>query len=157
MGRAFEYRKATKLKRWGHMARTFTKLGKQIAVAVKAGGPEPENNPTLRAIIATCKRENMPKDNIERAINMDDDNLEDEVSKFLSGFKMIYCNILSVLESYGVKAIDGRGFKTIEECVEACKAKCKELGVDYYDDEVKLFLTNADGKLEVTEEGELAG
>ena len=50
------------------MARTFTKLGKQIAVAVKAGGPEPENNPTLRAIIATCKRENMPKDNIERAI-----------------------------------------------------------------------------------------
>ncbi len=68
MGRAFEYRKATKMKRWGHMARTFTKLGKQIAVAVKAGGPEPENNPTLRAIIATCKRENMPKDNIERAI-----------------------------------------------------------------------------------------
>lgn len=68
MGRAFEYRKATKLKRWGHMARTFTKLGKQIAVAVKAGGSEPENNPTLRAIIATCKRENMPKDNIERAI-----------------------------------------------------------------------------------------
>ena len=68
MGRAFEYRKATKLKRWGHMARTFTKLGKQIAIAVKAGGPEPENNPTLRGIIATCKRENMPKDNIDRAI-----------------------------------------------------------------------------------------
>ena len=68
MGRAFEYRKATKMKRWGHMARTFTKLGKQIAIAVKTGGPEPENNPTLRALIATCKRENMPKDNIERAI-----------------------------------------------------------------------------------------
>ena len=68
MGRAFEYRKATKLKRWGHMARTFTKLGKQIAIAVKAGGPEPENNPALRSIIATCKRENMPKDNIDRAI-----------------------------------------------------------------------------------------
>ena len=68
MGRAFEYRKAAKLKRWGHMAKTFTKLGKQIAIAVKAGGPEPENNPTLRSIIATCKRENMPKDNIDRAI-----------------------------------------------------------------------------------------
>ena len=68
MGRAFEYRKATKMKRWGHMARIFTKLGKQIEIAVKAGGPEPENNPTLRAIIATCKRENMPKDNIDRAI-----------------------------------------------------------------------------------------
>ena len=61
MGRAFEYRKASKLKRWGHMARTFTKLGKEIAIAVKAGGPEPENNPRLRAIIATCKRENMPR------------------------------------------------------------------------------------------------
>lgn len=68
MGRAFEYRKATKLKRWGHMAKTFTRLGKQIAIAVKAGGPEPENNPSLRSVIATCKRENMPKENIERAI-----------------------------------------------------------------------------------------
>ena len=68
MGRAFEYRKATKLKRWGHMARTFTKIGKQIAIAVKAGGPEPENNSQLRAIIANAKRENMPKDNIDRAI-----------------------------------------------------------------------------------------
>ena len=68
MGRAFEYRKAAKLKRWGHMGKTFTRLGKQIAIAVKAGGPDPETNPTLRSIIATCKRENMPKDNIERAI-----------------------------------------------------------------------------------------
>ena len=68
MGRAFEYRKATKLKRWGHMAETLTRLGKQIAIAVKAGGPEPENNPALRSVIAVCKRENMPKDNIERAI-----------------------------------------------------------------------------------------
>lgn len=68
MGRAFEYRKASKLKRWGHMARTFTKIGKQIAIAVKAGGPEPDTNPALRAIIANAKRENMPKDNVERAI-----------------------------------------------------------------------------------------
>lgn len=68
MGRAFEYRKATKLKRWGHMARTFTKIGKQIAIAVKAGGPDPENNPHLRAIIQTAKRENMPSANVERAI-----------------------------------------------------------------------------------------
>ena len=56
MGRAFEYRKATKLKRWGHMAKTFTKIGKQIAVAVKAGGPEPENNPALRPSVRTCRR-----------------------------------------------------------------------------------------------------
>lgn len=50
------------------MARTFTRIGKQIAIAVKAGGPDAENNPHLRAIIATAKRENMPKDNVERAI-----------------------------------------------------------------------------------------
>jgi len=68
MGRAFEYRKATKLKRWGNMARVFTRVGKQIAIAVKSGGPDPENNPHLRAVIANAKRENMPKDNIERAI-----------------------------------------------------------------------------------------
>ena len=56
---------------------------------------------------------------------------------------------------HGVKAVDGRGFETIEECVEACKAKCKELGVDYYDNKVKLFMTDSDGKWEVTEDGEL--
>jgi hypothetical protein len=58
---------------------------------------------------------------------------------------------------YGIKVKDGSGFKTIEECVEACKAECKKLGVDYNDREVKLFMTDADGKWEVTEEGELAG
>ena len=68
MGRAFEYRKATKLKRWGHMARTFTKIGKQIAIAVKAGGPDPDNNPHLRSIILNAKRENMPIENVKRAI-----------------------------------------------------------------------------------------
>lgn len=68
MGRAFESRKAGKMKRWGNMARTFTRIGKQIAIAVKAGGADPENNPHLRAVIANSKRENMPKDNVERAI-----------------------------------------------------------------------------------------
>ncbi len=68
MGRAFEYRKATKLKRWGNMARVFTRLGKQIEIAVKAGGPDPSGNPTLRALMANAKAENMPKDNVERAI-----------------------------------------------------------------------------------------
>ncbi|MBR3454753.1 MAG: YebC/PmpR family DNA-binding transcriptional regulator [Bacteroidaceae bacterium] len=68
MGRAFEFRKARKLKRWGNMAKTFTRLGKQIAIAVSEGGPDPDSNSHLRAIIATCKHENMPKENIERAI-----------------------------------------------------------------------------------------
>ena len=68
MGRAFEFRKARKLKRWGNMARVFTKLGKEIEIAVKAGGPDPSGNTRLRVLIQTAKSENMPKDNIERAI-----------------------------------------------------------------------------------------
>ncbi len=68
MGRAFEYRKARKMKRWGNMARTFTKLGKEISIAVKNGGPEPESNPRLRALLQNAKAANMPKETIERAI-----------------------------------------------------------------------------------------
>ena len=68
MGRAFEYRKATKLKRWGNMARVFTKLGKQITIAVREGGPEPDTNPRLRVLMQQAKKENMPKENVERAI-----------------------------------------------------------------------------------------
>lgn len=68
MGRAFEYRKAAKLKRWGNMARVFTKLGKQITIAVKEGGSDPETNPRLRVLIQQSKKENMPKDNVDRAI-----------------------------------------------------------------------------------------
>ena len=68
MGRAFEYRKATKMKRWGNMARVFTKLGKQITIAVREGGPESDTNPRLRVLILQSKKENMPKENVERAI-----------------------------------------------------------------------------------------
>ena len=68
MGRAFEYRKATKMKRWGNMARVFTKLGKQITIAVRESGPEADTNPRLRVLIQTSKKENMPKENVERAI-----------------------------------------------------------------------------------------
>jgi YebC/PmpR family DNA-binding regulatory protein len=68
MGRAFEYRKARKLKRWGNMAKTFTKIGREIAIAVKSGGPDPAANPRLRVLIQNAKTANMPKDNVERAI-----------------------------------------------------------------------------------------
>lgn len=68
MGRAFEFRKERKMKRWGHMARTFTKLGKEITIAVRQGGPEVTGNPRLRALIAEARVEQMPKENIERAI-----------------------------------------------------------------------------------------
>jgi YebC/PmpR family DNA-binding regulatory protein len=68
MGRAFEFRKERKMKRWAKMSKAFTRLGKEIVIAVKEGGPEPETNARLRAVIQNCKAVNMPKDNIERAI-----------------------------------------------------------------------------------------
>jgi YebC/PmpR family DNA-binding regulatory protein len=68
MGRAFEFRKARKLKRWGNMAKTFTKIGREIAIAVKSGGPDPAGNPRLRVLMQNAKAANMPKENVERAV-----------------------------------------------------------------------------------------
>ena len=68
MGRAFEYRKARKLKRWGNMSRTFTRIGKEITIAAKPGGPDPDTNPRLRQLMQNAKAANMPKDTVERAI-----------------------------------------------------------------------------------------
>ena len=68
MGRAFEFRKARKMKRWSAMAKTFTRIGKDIVMAVKEGGPNQETNSRLRAVIQNAKAANMPKDNVERAI-----------------------------------------------------------------------------------------
>jgi len=68
MGRAFEFRKARKMKRWSAMAKTFTRIGKDIVMAVKEGGSNPESNSRLRAVMQNAKAANMPKDNVERAI-----------------------------------------------------------------------------------------
>jgi len=68
MGRAFEFRKARKMKRWSAMAKTFTRIGKDIVMAVKEGGPNPESNARLRAVMQNAKAANMPKENVERAI-----------------------------------------------------------------------------------------
>jgi YebC/PmpR family DNA-binding regulatory protein len=68
MGRAFEYRRASKEKRWDKMSKTFPKLGKTITMAAKEGGTDPEMNPKLRTAIQNAKAQNMPKDNIEAAI-----------------------------------------------------------------------------------------
>jgi len=68
MGRAFEFRKARKMKRWSKMAKTFTRIGKDIVMAVKDGGPDPDTNSRLRQIMQNAKAANMPKDNVLRAI-----------------------------------------------------------------------------------------
>ena len=68
MGRAFEFRKERKMKRWAGMAKTFTRIGREIALAVKSGGPSPEYNSRLRMAIQNAKAANMPKSNVESAI-----------------------------------------------------------------------------------------
>ena len=68
MGRAFEYRKARKMKRWAGMAKAFTKVGREINIAIKEGGPDPDYNPRLRLAIANAKAVNMPKANVDAAI-----------------------------------------------------------------------------------------
>ena len=68
MGRAFEFRKARKFKRWGAMSKAFSRIGKDILMAIKEGGPDPDSNSRLRAVIQNAKAANMPKDNVDRAI-----------------------------------------------------------------------------------------
>lgn len=92
MGRAFEYRKARKMKRWGSMAKTFTKLGKDIAIAVKSAGPDPVSNSRLRVLIQNAKTANMPKENVERAIKR-------AVSKDQEDYKEV------IYEGYGPNGI----------------------------------------------------
>jgi YebC/PmpR family DNA-binding regulatory protein len=68
MGRIFETRKATMFKRWDKMAKAFTRIGKDLAIAVKSGGPHPDTNPALRRVIQNARAANMPKDKIDNAI-----------------------------------------------------------------------------------------
>jgi YebC/PmpR family DNA-binding regulatory protein len=98
MGRAFEYRKASKMKRWGTMSRVFPKLGKIITMAAKEGGQDPDMNPKLRTAILNAKAQNMPKDNIDAAIKR-------AAAKDLADIKEI---------NYDVKA--SHGVQMIIEC-----------------------------------------
>ena len=87
MGRAFEFRKARKMKRWSAMAKTFTRIGKDIVMAVKEGGPNPDTNSRLRAVIQNAKAANMPKDNVERAIKKaSDKNTADYKEVLFEGY-----------------------------------------------------------------------
>ncbi len=92
MGRAFEFRKARKMKRWSAMSKAFTRIGKDIVMAVKEGGADPDSNSKLRAVIQNAKSVNMPKDNIERAIKRASD-------KSLGDYKQV------LFEGYGPHGI----------------------------------------------------
>lgn len=83
MGRAFEFRKARKMKRWSAMSKAFTRIGKDIVMAVKEGGPDPDANSRLRAVIQNAKAVNMPKDNVERAIKRASDKSQGDYKEVL--------------------------------------------------------------------------
>ncbi len=83
MGRAFEFRKARKMKRWSAMSKAFTRIGKDIVMAVKEGGPDPDANARLRAVIQNAKAVNMPKDNVERAIKRASDKNQGDYKEVL--------------------------------------------------------------------------
>ncbi len=83
MGRAFEFRKARKMKRWAVMSKAFTRIGKDIVMAVKENGPDPTSNSRLRAVIQNAKAVNMPKDNIERAIKKASDKSQGDFKEVL--------------------------------------------------------------------------
>ncbi|MFL2593913.1 MAG: YebC/PmpR family DNA-binding transcriptional regulator [Flavobacteriaceae bacterium] len=87
MGRAFEFRKARKMKRWSAMSKAFTRIGKDIVIAIKEGGPDPDSNSKLRAVIQNAKSVNMPKDNIDRAIKRaSDKSLENYKEILFEGY-----------------------------------------------------------------------
>lgn len=83
MGRAFEFRKARKMKRWSAMSKAFTRIGKDIVMAVKEGGPDPHSNSRLRAVIQNAKSVNMPKENVERAIKKASDKTQGDYKEIL--------------------------------------------------------------------------
>ena len=169
MGRAFEFRKERKFKRWGNMSRVFTRLGKELTIAAKSGGTDPDNNPRLRAVIQTARSENMPKENIERAIKR-------AVEKDLSDYKeMVYegygphgvafiietatdnptrtvANIRSYFSKHG-GALGTSG--SVEFMFEhKCVFKVKEApGIDM--EELELELIDVGGEEVFTEEGEV--
>ncbi|WP_027421546.1 YebC/PmpR family DNA-binding transcriptional regulator [Crocinitomix catalasitica] len=117
MGRAFEFRKARKMKRWGQMSKTFTKIGREIAKAVKDGGPSPDTNSRLRVIIQNAKAANMPKDNVERAIKKaSGKNTEDWEERVYEGYAQFGIAIL-------VETLTDNSTRTVAN-VRACFNKC---------------------------------
>jgi YebC/PmpR family DNA-binding regulatory protein len=149
MGRAFEYRKARKLKRWGNMARVFTRVGREIDIAVKAGGPDPDNNTRLRILIQNAKAANMPKENVERAIKR-------AVSRDTSDYKEV------VYEGYAphgvaivVEAATDNNTRTVANVRHAFSKYGGSLGtsgsLDFLFERKCVFKINKPGTLDVEE------
>ena len=143
MGRAFEFRKARKMKRWAAMSKAFTRIGKDIVIAVKEGGPDPASNSRLRAVIQNAKAVNMPKDNIERAIKRASDKSQGDFKEVL-------------FEGYGPHGIailietatdnNTRTVANIRSYFNKCNGSLGTSGsVEFMFDHTCNFTVNADG------------
>jgi YebC/PmpR family DNA-binding regulatory protein len=166
MGRAFEFRKARKMKRWSAMAKTFTRIGKDIVMAVNDGGPIPESNSKLRAVIQNAKAANMPKDNIERAIKKASDKSTENYKEIVfegygpSGVAVIVetasnnnnrtvANVRSYFNKYGGNLGTAGSVEFMFERVCCFKINSKidleELELDFIDFGVDEVLIDEDG------------
>jgi YebC/PmpR family DNA-binding regulatory protein len=143
MGRAFEFRKARKMKRWSAMSKAFTRIGKDIVMAVKEGGPDPDSNSRLRAVIQNAKAVNMPKDNVERAIKKASDKGQGDYKEVI--FEGYAPHGIAIL----VETATDNNTRTVAN-VRACFNKCDgSLGtsgsVVFMFDHTCNFRVNAEG------------
>ena len=143
MGRAFEFRKARKMKRWSAMSKAFTRIGKEIVMAVKEGGPDPDNNSKLRAVIQNAKAANMPKDNVERAIKKaSEKNVGDFKETLFEGYAPH--GIAIVVET--ATDNNNRTVANVRACFNKCDGNLGTAGsVEFMFDRTCNFRVNAEG------------
>ena len=170
MGRAFEYRKASKLKRWGNMSRVFPKLQKAITIAAKNGVPDPDMNPALRSAINTAKAQNLPKDNIEAAIkratakdaaNLDEINYEGKwhhgvlifVETATDNGTRTVANIKSIFNKAGGQVVPNGSLefmfsrKAVFELKDASNISVEELEMELIDSGLEELKVEDDGSV----------
>ena len=149
MGRAFEFRKARKMKRWGQMAKTFTRIGKDIAMAVKAGGTDPGSNSRLRALIQNSKAVNMPKATVDNAIKRaSSKDQEDYKEMVYEGYAQHGIAVLVECTTDNTN----RSVANVRSCFTKCGGTLGTSGMlDFIFDRKSVFKIANDGKTDIEE------
>lgn len=149
MGRAFEFRKARKMKRWGQMAKTFTRIGKDIAMAVKSGGTDPNSNSRLRALIQNAKAANMPKATVDNAIKRaSSKDQEDYKEMVYEGYAQHGIAVLVECTTDNTN----RSVANIRSCFTKCGGSLGTSGMlDFIFDRKSVFKIANDGKTDIEE------
>ena len=149
MGRAFEFRKARKMKRWGQMAKTFTRIGKDIAMSVKSGGADPNGNSRLRALIQNAKAANMPKATVDNAIKRaSSKDQEDYKEMVYEGYAQHGVAVLVECTTDNTN----RSVANIRSCFTKCGGSLGTSGMlDFIFDRKSVFKIVNDGKNDIEE------